>query len=114
MNDLFYYYREQAYYGGRMFKQALEDIEKAVRISPKDVIYLAELGAVNLRIARYDEAISHLKEALSIDPALSACYRLIGYCQAQQGKTTEACENFAKAKELGDELVNLLIEKYCK
>ena len=29
-------------------------------------------------------------------------------------KNKEACANFAKAKELGDEVVDQLIEKYCK
>lgn len=114
VNDLFYFYREQTCYHAKMFKQALEDIKKAVGMKPDDVTYLAELGAVNLRISRYDEAISNLKAALAIDPKLGACYRLIGYCQVQQGKITEACENFLKAKELGDGPVDQLIEKYCK
>lgn len=114
VNDLFYYYREQANYKAKDFKRALEDIEKAIELSPKDAAYLAELGAVNLRIARYDEAIKNLQDALEIDPKFAACYRLIGFCQVQKGETAKACENFTKAKELGDEAVNSLIEKYCK
>lgn len=114
VNDLFYYLREQAHYKAKNFKGALDDIDKAVEMNPKDATYLAEQGAVNLRIARYDEAIKALEAALVIDPKFAACYRLIGFCQLQQGKKNEACENFAKAKELGDEAVNSLIEKNCK
>lgn len=114
VNDLFYYLREQAYYKAKNFKGALDDIDKAVEMNPKDATYLAEQGAVNLRIARYDEAVKSLQAALAIDPKFAACYRLIGFCQLQQGKKTEACENFAKAKELGDEAVDTLIEKNCK
>jgi hypothetical protein len=39
---------------------------------------------------------------------------MLGYCQAMQKKNKEACANFAKAKELGDEVVDQLIEKFCK
>ncbi|RGN50677.1 MULTISPECIES: tetratricopeptide repeat protein [unclassified Bacteroides] len=114
VNDLFYYYREQANYKSRNFKRALEDIQKALEISPKDVTYLAELGAINLRVARYEEAIKNLQDALAIDPKFAACYRLIGFCQIQLNQKDKACENFAKAKELGDEAVESLIQKNCQ
>lgn len=114
VNAMFYYLREQSNYKAKNFKRALEDIEAAVKLEPTNTEYLAEQGAVNLRIARYDEAIKNLKAALAVDPKFAACYRLIGFCQIQQGKKAEACENYAKAKELGDEAVLPLIEKNCK
>ncbi|MEG1546484.1 MAG: serine protease, partial [Bacteroides sp.] len=114
VNDVFYYYREQANYKAKNFQRALDDIQKAIELSPKDATYLAELGAVNLRIARYDEAIKNLQAALLLDPKFAACYRLIGFCQIQLKQDAEACQNFAKAKELGDEAVKSLIEKHCK
>lgn len=114
VNANFYYLREQANYKSRNYKRALEDIMKAVELEPGNKDYLAEYGAVNLRVARYDDAIKNLKDALAIDPKFAACYRLIGFCQLQQGKKTEACENFTKAKELGDEAAVQMIEKNCK
>jgi len=114
VSSTFFYLREQANYKAKNFKRALEDIQKAVTLDPSNKDYLAEYGAVNLRIARYDEAIKNLKDALVIDPKFAACYRLIGFCQMQQGKKNEACENFNKAKELGDEAVIPMIEKNCK
>lgn len=114
VNDVFYYYREQANYRAKNFKRALEDIQKALELKPDNITYLAELGAVNLRVARYEDAIKNLQDALAIDPKFAACYRLIGFCQIQLGQKEKACENFAKAKELGDEAVNSLIEKNCK
>lgn len=114
VNAMFYYLREQSNYKTKNFKRALEDIDAAVKLEPTNTEYLAEQGAVNLRIARYDEAIKSLKAALAVDPKFGACYRLIGFCQAQQGKKAEACENYSKAKELGDEAVLPLIEKNCK
>lgn len=114
VNDVFYYYREQANYKAKNFKRALEDINKAIELNPKDASYLAELGAVNLRVARYEEAIMNLQDALAIDPKFAACYRLIGFCQLQLGQQEGACKNFEKAKELGDEAVDSLIEKNCR
>jgi hypothetical protein len=114
VSAMFYYLREQSNYKSKNFKRALEDIQKAVELDSSNKDYLAEYGAVNLRIARYDDAIKNLKDALVIDPKFAACYRLIGFCQMQQGKKAEACENFSKAKELGDEAVLPLIEKNCK
>lgn len=114
VNAMFYYLREQSNYKAKNFKRALEDIEAAVKLEPTNTEYLAEQGAVNLRVSRFDEAIKNLKAALAIDPKFAACYRLIGFCQMQQGKKAEACESYAKAKELGDEAVLPLIEKNCK
>lgn len=114
VNDLFYYYREQANYKANQFEAALEDIQKALEMKPGDAGYLAEQGAVYLRIAHYDDAIQSLRAALELDPNFAACYRLIGFCQMQQGKKDEACENFSIAKDLGDEAVDSLIKKNCR
>lgn len=111
---MFYFLREQSNYKSKNFKRALEDIESALKLEPTNKEYLAEAGAVNLRVARYDEAIKNLKDALAVDSKFAACYRLMGFCQMQQGKKSEACDNYSKAKELGDEAVLPLIEKNCK
>lgn len=113
-NDLFFYEREQAEYKAKMFKQALEDIQTAVKMKPENPVYLAELGAVNLRIGQYKTAIDTLQKAIDIDPSFASCYRLIGFCQMQLGQKEEACQNFNKARELGDEVVLSLIERNCR
>lgn len=111
---LFYYQREQAEMQCRMYQQALNDINKAVEMDPNDVDFLVEKGSVHLRVNQLDEAIAAFNKAISMNDQYAAAYRMLGYCQAMQKKTKEACANFAKAKELGDEVVNQLIEKYCK
>lgn len=114
VNDLFYYYREQAALKGRQYQRALDDIAKAIQLNPKDLTYLAEQAVVNLRVGRYDEAIKGLQTALTVDPKYAEAYRLMGICQVQQKKMEDACASFAKAKELGDSNVDALIEKHCK
>lgn len=114
VNDVFYYYREQAALKSRQYQRALDDMAKAIELNPKNLIYRAELAAVNLRVGRNEEAVKILQEALAIDPKYAEAYRLIGIAQIQMKQQTAACESFAKAKELGDPNVDALIEKNCK
>ena len=111
---LFYFQREQAEMQCRMYQQALNDINKAVEMAPEDADFWVEKGSVHLRVNQLDEAIVAFNKALSLNDKYAAAYRMLGYCQAMQKKNKEACANFAKAKELGDEVVDQLIEKYCK
>lgn len=114
VNDVFYYYREQAALKARQFQRALDDIVKAIEMNPTDLTYQAEHAVVNLRVGRYEEAIQILNNILKSDPKYAEAYRLLGLCQIQLKKTDEACGNFKKAKELGDPNVDELITKYCK
>ena len=114
VNDVFYYYREQAALKARQYQRALDDIAKAVELNPADLTYQAEHAVVNLRVGRYEEAIQILNGILKADPKYGEAYRLLGLCQIQLKKTDEACGNFKKAKELGDPNVDELIKKYCK
>lgn len=111
---LFYFQREQAEMQCRMYQQALNDINKAVEMEPEDVDFLVEKGSVHLRVNQLDEAIATFQKAILMNDQYAAAYRMLGYCQAMQKKNKEACANFAKAKELGDTVVDQLIEKYCK
>ena len=114
VNDVFYYYREQAALKARQFQRALDDIVKAIEMNPTDLTYQAEHAVVNLRVGRYEESMKILNEILKDEPKYGEAYRLLGLCQIQLKKTDEACGNFNKAKELGDPNVDELIKKYCK
>lgn len=114
VNDLFYYYREQACFKARQFQRALDDIEKAIELNPSDITYRSELALVNIRVGRHQEAIDVLNESLKIDSEYGETYKLMGVAQLQLKNNKEACECFAKAKELGDETVEVLMEKHCK
>lgn len=114
VNDMFYYYREQAALKARQYQRALDDIAKAIELNPKDLTYKAEQAVVNLRVGRYEEAVQILNNILKEDPKYAEAYRLLGLCQIQLKKTDEACGNFNKAKELGDPNTDDLIKKYCK
>ena len=66
VNDVFYYYREQAALKARQFQRALDDIAKAIEMNPTDLTYQAEHAVVNLRVGRYEEAIQILNNILKI------------------------------------------------
>lgn len=114
VNDLFYYYREQAALKAKQYQRALDDLAKAIELNPKDLTYRAELAVVNIRVGRNEDALNVLKAALEIDPKYAEAYRLMGIAQIQMKQKNEACASFAKAKELGDPNVDALIEKHCK
>lgn len=114
VNDMFYYYREQAALKAKQYQRALDDMAKAIELNPDDLTYRAELAVVNIRVGRYEEALEVLKAAVEKDPNYAEAYRLMGIAQLQMKKNKEACANFAKAKELGDPNVDALIEKHCK
>lgn len=114
VNAAFYYYREQAAMQARQYQRALDDLAKAIELAPDELLYRAELAVVNIRVGRSEEAIRILQEALKIEPEYAEAYRLMGQAYVQLKKKDEACESFAKAKELGDPNVDTLIEKHCK
>lgn len=114
VNDVFYYYREQAALKARQYQRALDDLAKAIELNPKELTYRAELAVVNIRVGRNEEAIKVLKDALTVDAKYAEAYRLMGIAQIQMKQKEAACESFAKAKELGDPNVDALIEKHCK
>lgn len=114
VNDLFYYYREQAANKAKQYQQALDDIQKAIDLNPKEMLYRVEQGAMNLRVGRVDIAVKQLEDAIKVDDKFAETYRILGLCKIEQKKKDEACTLFNKAKELGDENAQASIDKYCK
>lgn len=114
VNDVFYYFREQAAINGKQYQRALDDINKAIEIAPEKIDYHTELGAINLRVGRYEEAIKSFNNAIALDAEYAEPYRLIGITYMQMKNNEEACKFLNKAKELGSEGVDELIRKSCQ
>lgn len=110
----FYMIREQTEMQCRMFQQAIDDINKAVEMEPKNAEFWVEKGSVHLRTNQLDEAVKALQQAITIDPKNAAAYRMLGYSQIQQKNKEEGLKNLNKAKELGDTVSEGLIERYGK
>ena len=97
-----------------MYKQALDDVNKAVEKEPNNSDYWMEKGSVHLRINQTNEAVKALEKAIALNDKNAAAYRMLGYCQIMQKKESEGTANLRKAKELGDTVADELLQKYQK
>lgn len=77
--------------------EALELIEKAVRIEPRNSSYLDSLGWANYKLGRLDVAEHHLKRAFRINSTSPAILEHLGDVYRRRGKLIEAKEVWQKA-----------------
>ena len=114
VNANFYYLRFQAEIGGRLFQQALDDINQAIKMMPEYDLYYAEKASLQVRVGLYDEAIETAKACIQVAPDHSDGYLFLGIAQCLKGQKEEGVQNLKKARELGDSQADDLIEKYSK
>ena len=111
ITDKFYYLREQAEIKGRMFQQAIDDIDRAIRMSPKESLYHAERGSIFYRVGELDEAIKSCQKAIELAPNYMDAYRILGICQIAKKERSKGLQNLQKAADLGDSIAKDIIKK---
>jgi tetratricopeptide (TPR) repeat protein len=114
VNSNFYYMRFRVETEGRLFQQALNDIEKAITMTPQSDLYYAEKASLQIRVGLYDEAVETAKTSIQLAPEHSDGYLFLGLAQCLKDQKAEGVKNLQKAKELGDAQADELIEKYSK
>lgn len=114
VNSNFYYLKFQAEVSGRLYQQALDDIDKAIMMTPQSDLYYAEKASLQVRLGLYDEAIPTATTCIELAPDHSDGYLFLGLAQCLKGQKAEGVKNLQKAKELGDAQADGLIEKYSK
>ena len=112
INESFYYIRHQTHIKARLYQQALNDINQAIKMNPQETLYYAEKASLEVRVGLFDEAIATAKECIGIDPNNSDGYLFLGLAQCLKGNKKEGLDNLRKAKEMGDPQADALIEKY--
>ncbi len=65
-------------------KEAEKNLRLAVKLKPEDSQYQTELGAILIKLAKYDEAVGVLKKALKIDETNSQAQDLMEKAEAGQ------------------------------
>ncbi len=110
--DRFYYLREQSEAAGRMFQQALDDIDRAIALAPHQPVYLLEKASLNVRVARYAEALPILEVLINAFPNDVDCNRLLGFCHIQLGNNSIGCSYLEKAAAMGDTSAKSLLDRY--
>lgn len=108
----FHLIRSQAELNCRMYQQAINDINKAVELDPNNVTYWVEKGGIHIRVNQAAEAIQALTRAIKMDPENAPAYRMLGYAQIQNKEKDKGLTNLQKAKDLGDEVADGLLQKY--
>lgn len=114
VNAQFYYLRFQYEVGGRLFQQALNDINKAITMEPKNDGFYAEKASLEVRVGLHDDAITSAREVIRLAPDNSDGYLFLGVALCLKGQKAEGVKNLQKAVELGDPQAAALIDKYSK
>ena len=112
VNARFYYIRHQAEVEGRLYQQALNDINRAIQMEPQETFYYAEKASLQVRVGQFEEAIQTGEEMIAMEPDSSNGYLFKGLAQCLKGNKKDGIPNLQKAKELGDPQAEGLIEKY--
>lgn len=110
----FYYQRELAELGGHLYQQALNDINKAIELAPSEPMYLAEKASLQVRVGMHKEAQETARQLIQLSPELSDGYLFLGLAQCLTNQKAEGVQNLNKAKAMGNEQAQTLIEKYAK
>ena len=112
ITDQFYYLRFQAEVNGRLFQQALNDIDRAISLNPQSDLYYSEKASLQVRLGLYEEALETAQECIRIAPDHSDGYLFLGLAQCLKGQKEEGKRNLQKALEMGDPQAEDLINKY--
>lgn len=112
VSPIFYYERSQIEVNARMYQPALDDINKAIELAPREPLYHMERAALAVRVSMFDECIESCQTALRLNPNIIDAYRILGYAQLQKGDKTSARQNLQKAIDMGDETARMLMNTY--
>lgn len=109
LNANFYYLRSQAELNGKMYELAVNDIEKATQLEPKNPLLWAQKAGTLYAVGMIKEAIDAARESIKQNPVFADAHRILGVCLIQNNQKEEGVAALQKAKELGDTLAESLI-----
>lgn len=95
------------------FKAAMADYNMSLQINPQFVKSYYSRASVYVIQQKYAEALPDLDKAIELDPALPNVLTLRGQIRAQTGNKIGACQDFTKAKEIGDPQADKYIAQFC-
>lgn len=100
-NANFYYLRSQSEVKGRMYQQALNDLERAISIEPGNPSFYLEKGLLCYKVNMLDEGALALEDAKMLVPDAPDVYYILGCIYSKAGNSRLAVENLQKAQSLG-------------
>ncbi len=81
----------------RLLEEALELAQTAARLEPDDAVVRFALGRVRLARGEYEQSISHLKNAIELNPNMAQAHCGLGDSMAYAGSLDEAMNCFEEA-----------------
>ena len=114
LNGKFFYLKEQAELKAKLYQPALDDIDKAITLAPNEQLYYAEKAMLQVRVNKIDEGMATAQLCMTRFPDYGDGHAVYGLAQILKGKKKEGMSTLEKAKELGSDMAEPLIEKYSK
>lgn len=108
----FYYEREQVLVRAKAFQPALNDIAHATALAPQERLYLAELALLSIKLNQQEHGEQFAKLCMERFPDYGDGYAIYGLALIRKDNKKEGMTYLEKAKEMGSEMAQPLIEKY--
>jgi serine/threonine-protein kinase len=87
--------------------EALQQMQEAHRLDPLSLMIGTELGQTLYLQRHFDQAETHLREVLALDPNYPHALYILGLVYAQQGRYREAIEVMRRSVDLGGQQEDL-------
>lgn len=114
LNGNFYYMREQLELKAKLYQQALNDINRAIDLTPGEPLFRAEKSVLLVRVKMVDEALESSRQLTALFPSYPDGWAILGLALYHKGDKKQAFQMFDKAKEMGSEMADGMIEQYKK
>ena len=108
----FYYIKYQCENNMHLYQQSLNDIAHAIVLNRAEPTYYAEMASVQLKVGQNENAIQTTDLALQVTDQDPDIFIIRGIAFGEMKQKDKALEALNKAKALGDERADKLIEKY--
>jgi tetratricopeptide (TPR) repeat protein len=95
------------------FKSAMKDFDKTIELDPKFVKAYYSRASVYVSQEKYIESLPDLDKTIELDASTPNALTLRGQIRAQTGNKKGACEDFSKAKEIGDKQADRYLNQFC-
>jgi tetratricopeptide (TPR) repeat protein len=96
LNYLGYMWAER----GENLEEALQLVQRAVKLSPDNGAYVDSLGWTHYQLGDYQEALRHLERAAVLSPREAVILEHLGDVYRAMGETPKALEIYRRALEL--------------
>ncbi|RYD81773.1 MAG: tetratricopeptide repeat protein, partial [Sphingobacteriales bacterium] len=95
------------------FKFATADFSKTIELDPNYIKAYYSRATVSISQEKYVDALPDLDKVITLNPAMPNALTLRGQIRAQTGNKKGACEDFNKAKEIGDKAADKYLNQFC-